>query len=63
MAATAIPIRSAIKNLSVPFVIVSCVAFEKKELVKAPTHIKPACPRLNSPRIPTTRLSEMARMI
>ena len=35
---------------------------EKNALEKAPTHINPACPRLNSPEIPTTRFRETARM-
>ena len=36
---------------------------EKIELVYAPTHINPAWPRLSSPRIPTVRLRETARMM
>ena len=42
IAAVIIPMRSARRNLTVEFVIVSCIAFEKNELVNAPTHIKPA---------------------
>ncbi len=29
------------------------VRIENRELEKAPTHMKPACPRESSPRIPT----------
>ena len=32
-------------------------------LENAPTHMNPACPRLSSPRIPTTRFRDTARMI
>ena len=35
----------------------------KKAEVNAPTHMKPACPRLNSPRLPTVTLSETARIM
>ena len=60
-AATAAPIRSASENRrataseSHPLYI-----FEKSALANAPTHINPACPRLSSPRIPTTRFRETA---
>ena len=37
--------------------------FENNAPEKAPTHINPACPRLNSPRIPTVRFRERARII
>ena len=29
-------------------------------LIKAPKHMKPACPKLNSPEIPTTKFKETA---
>ena len=34
--------------------------FENRAPAKAPTHIKPACPRLSSPRIPTVRFRDTA---
>ena len=33
---------------------------EKNAPANAPTHINPACPRLNSPKIPTVKLRETA---
>ena len=42
--------------------IISTVHLEKTAPVKAPTHIKPACPRLNSPRIPTVKFKDTAKI-
>ena len=39
---------------------VSLTHTEKNALANAPTHIKPAWPRLSSPKIPTVRLREIA---
>ena len=36
---------------------------EKNALVNAPIHMNPACPRLSSPRKPTTRFREIAKMM
>ena len=36
--------------------------FVKNAPEKAPTHIKPACPRLSSPKIPTVKFKETARI-
>ena len=33
---------------------------EKNALVNAPTHMKPACPKLNSPKIPTVKFNATA---
>ena len=49
----------ASKNLG-PAAMVSLKQIEKNALVNAPTHIKPACPKLNSPKIPTVKLSATA---
>ena len=38
------------------------LAREKNALAKAPTHMKPACPRLSSPEIPTVRFRDTARI-
>ena len=38
------------------------MTLEKKALVNAPIHINPACPRLSSPRIPTVRFRDTARI-
>ena len=43
-------------------VIAVFVHTEKRLDAYAPTHMKPACPRESSPRIPTVRLSETARI-
>ena len=63
IAATITPIKSASRNRTIEFSITSLIHFEKNALENAPTHINPAWPRLSSPRIPTTRFRETARII
>ena len=53
-----IPINSLSRLLG----IASIKYMEKNALVNAPIHINPACPRLNSPKIPTVRLRDMANI-
>ncbi len=56
------PTNIARGNLIIGSVMVSLTIFEKIALEYAPMHIKPACPRLSSPRIPTVRLRDTARI-
>ena len=58
-AAKAIPTAKASTNLT-PEGSEFSVTLEKNALVKAPIHIKPQCPILSSPSMPTQRLSATA---
>ena len=57
------PTNSAISRRSVLFGTTSARLAAATTPLKAQTDINPACPRLSSPDIPTTRLSDNAMMI
>jgi hypothetical protein len=61
-AAAAVPASNASVKQSQPGTA-SPTHTETNAPTKPPTLIKPACPRLSSPRMPTVRLREIAIMI
>ena len=60
--ATAAPTSRAKKKRTPTLGITFSMHFVKNAPENAPTHMKPAWPRLNSPRIPTVRFRETARI-
>ena len=46
-----------------PFGIAAASEVETTMPVKAPTDIKPACPKESSPKMPTVRFKEIAMMM
>ena len=61
-AAVSAPIKIARIKRTRETVMTSCMHLEKNALAKAPTHMKPACPRLSSPKMPTVRFKDTARI-
>ena len=62
-AAAAAPTRIASVKRTPTLGIASSIQMENRELENAPTHMKPACPRLSSPSMPTVRFKEIAIIV
>ena len=61
-AAAAAPIKIAMPNRIPTEGITLAAAFVKNAPENAPTHIKPAWPKLNSPKMPTVKFKETAKI-